>query len=94
MASVSYQMITYNSMSNYYIQLAQQFTPRKHDYSVQNGLHTYHSGVPEHIQAGEHQFIECSLMNHWIDLILTAWYEYISVPSIQSLYILSTGSQQ
>ena len=72
MASVSYQMITYNSMSNYYIQLAQQFTPRKHDYSVQNGLHTYHSGVPEHIQAGEHQFIECSLMNHWIDLMLTA----------------------
>lgn len=52
------------------------------NYSVQNGIRTYYPGVPEYIQVGEHQFVERSLVYHWIDLMLTAWYVHIAALSI------------
>ena len=44
-----------------------------HDYSIKDGQRTYYKGVPDLLQVGEHQFVERSLINLWVDLMLTAW---------------------
>jgi hypothetical protein len=43
------------------------------NFSVCGGVRTYYGGIPDAIQVGEHQFVEASLINTWIDLMLTAW---------------------
>lgn len=49
-------------------------TDYHNNYSLHNGIRTYYEGVPDLIQIGEHQFAERSLVQHWVDLMLTAWY--------------------
>ncbi|KAH9835606.1 uncharacterized protein C8Q71DRAFT_709438 [Rhodofomes roseus] len=43
------------------------------NYSVRDGERTYHAGIPQYVQAGDHQFIELGVINMWINLMLTAW---------------------
>jgi hypothetical protein len=55
------------------ISLSECKTNYHNNFSVQNGIRTYYGGVPDLIQVGEHQFVEASLINTWVDLMLTAW---------------------
>ena len=45
------------------------------NYFVKNGMRHYYDGnVPEIIQVGEHQFVECRLVNMWTIDTNVAWY--------------------
>ncbi|KAG2117879.1 uncharacterized protein F5147DRAFT_566642, partial [Suillus discolor] len=43
-----------------------------HNYSVKDGIRTYYSEMPSYIQVAEHQFIQCELAMHWMDLMQIA----------------------
>ncbi|KAG2108675.1 uncharacterized protein F5147DRAFT_799464, partial [Suillus discolor] len=42
------------------------------NYSVKDQLRTYYSGIPQHIQVSDHQFVELNLAMHWMDLMQIA----------------------
>lgn len=44
-----------------------------HNFAVRAGRRQYYGGVPEVIQAGEHQFVERRLVHHWIMQMLLSW---------------------
>jgi hypothetical protein len=44
-----------------------------HNFSVRNSVRTYYPGIPEYIQAGEHQYIETGLVNMWTTMMLVGW---------------------
>ncbi|KAG1727378.1 uncharacterized protein EDB91DRAFT_1061158, partial [Suillus paluster] len=39
------------------------------NYAIHGTSRQYYSSVPKYIQIGEHQFVECELAMHWIDLM-------------------------
>ena len=45
-----------------------------HNFSVHGGERTYYDGIPEMVQAGEHQFIEVTVARMWINNLLLAWF--------------------
>ena len=40
-----------------------------HDFKVYKGEHIYYEGIPDIIQAGEHQFIERKVVKMWLALM-------------------------
>ncbi|EDR07231.1 uncharacterized protein LACBIDRAFT_298907 [Laccaria bicolor S238N-H82] len=44
------------------------------NFSVLGGLHTYYGGIPKYIQVGEHQFVENTVINMWITMMLVGWF--------------------
>lgn len=44
-----------------------------HDFHVQAGTHTYYDAIPDVIQVGEHQFVECQLIQLWVTSMLVSW---------------------
>ena len=45
-------------------------------------MRTYHDGVPDVIQVGEHQFVEQRVIQMWRDMMLVAWYVQLEVNSL------------
>jgi hypothetical protein len=44
-----------------------------HNFSVESGQRIYYDGIPEIIQAGEHQFVERRVVVLWVTLMLVSW---------------------
>ncbi|KAG2029612.1 hypothetical protein BDR03DRAFT_880340, partial [Suillus americanus] len=42
------------------------------NYSVKDQLQTYYSGIPQHIQVSDHQFVKLNLAMHWMNLMQIA----------------------
>lgn len=53
-----------------------------HNFHVKDGVRTYHDGVPDVIQVGEHQFVEQRVIQMWRDMMLVAWYVQLEVNSL------------
>jgi hypothetical protein len=51
-----------------------------HNFWVKDGQCTYYDGIPNIIQAGEHQFVEHHVVELWINLMLVSWYVSMSIP--------------
>ena len=43
------------------------------NFTIQDGIQTYHSGIPKYIQAGKHQFVENTVVKMWINQMLVGW---------------------
>ncbi|KAF8545563.1 hypothetical protein OG21DRAFT_1429077 [Imleria badia] len=43
-----------------------------HNFKVYKGEHTYYGGVPDIIQVGEHQFVECQVIKMWLIFVTNA----------------------
>ncbi|KAJ7580731.1 hypothetical protein C8J56DRAFT_1169107 [Mycena floridula] len=54
-----------------------------HNFSIQNGIRTYYSGIARYIQVGEHQFVEDLLVDLWIGSMVSGW---VSASNSTSLY--------
>jgi len=45
------------------------------DYSVKDDVRTYHKGVPNVIELGDHQFAEREVLSLFVGLMLISWCE-------------------
>jgi CxC5 like cysteine cluster associated with KDZ transposases len=53
--------------------IAECHTNYRNNYSVLGDTRTYYDGVPEFVQAGEHQFVQRKLVNMWIGAMQLGW---------------------
>jgi hypothetical protein len=49
------------------------FTNYHNDYSVKDDIWTYYEGLPSVVQVGDHQFVERTVLNLFIALMLNSW---------------------
>jgi hypothetical protein len=61
----------------YILRLVLGFTACQTDYhnnfSVHDGVRTYHREFPRYVQVGEHQFVEQTVVRMWINQMLIGW---------------------
>lgn len=51
------------------------------NYLVNGGCRTYHPGIPDLIQVGEHQFVEAKPIETWQANMLFGWYALLLIHS-------------
>jgi hypothetical protein len=52
---------------------AECYTSYEHCYFIKDNMRTYYKGIPDVIEVGEHQFVECEVLNLFAGLMLLSW---------------------
>jgi len=48
-------------------------TDYHNNFIVHDGERRYHQNIPHYVQVGEHQFVEHTVIQMWINNMLVAW---------------------